>query len=256
MSNNSIKRMEYYPFLDGMRTLAIAWIFLNHLNYLFRLATGFIQPFSRWIDHFSQIGTFGVDMFFVISGFLISGLLFEDLDSRVRIKRFYVRRAFKILPQYILIVLVGIVSVCFTKIPEGMLVSSLSYFLMFQNFAHSLFPLEHLWSIAVEEHFYFIYPLLALLFGCLIKLAEPWIRKNLKEKMRWTGGLFLMLSAAMFAVCYFRFNPYASWFYLLPFLASGALLVAALIGFKPLNFILENVVLREVGKCSDRNFGI
>jgi len=116
------------------------------------------SPFLIW----QRGGWVGVDLFFVLSGFLVSGLLFAEYKSRgsLSIARFYVRRGWKIYPPfYALIATTIAVSVVLgAKVPPMPLVSELV-------FLQSYFPglWNHTWSLAVEEHFYFLLPLLLTL---------------------------------------------------------------------------------------------
>ena len=89
----------YYPYLDGFRALSILWVVWHHIYVFFDLRE---WASTAWLPTVmaAKLGLLGVDMFFVISGFLITGLLLPDLDNTVRIKRFYLRRIFKIIPSY------------------------------------------------------------------------------------------------------------------------------------------------------------
>ena len=121
-------------------------------------------------------------MFFVISGFLITGLLTEHLESEVHIKRFYIRRSFKILPQYFFAVIFAII---FYKIVppfvdrEGLVIQFShvqgaviwSYFLFFQNYFIQVPMLSHTWSLVIEEHFYLFYPVV-LWFRFILSVSK------------------------------------------------------------------------------------
>jgi peptidoglycan/LPS O-acetylase OafA/YrhL len=150
---------KYYPFLDGFRAIAILWVLLHHVNAGFGLRPYLVEnyfPFYR----FALLGYLGVDIFFVISGFLITGLLLDDLNSSIRIKRFYQRRAFKIVPQYLVAVVFGLCIAWVYFKDQLSFSSAFPYFALYQNYTLMVEPLRHLWSIAIEEHFYLIYPLL------------------------------------------------------------------------------------------------
>jgi peptidoglycan/LPS O-acetylase OafA/YrhL len=131
-------------------------------------------------------GFVGVDVFFVISGFLISGIIFDEVgEGSFTLSSFYARRARRILPALLLVVGVTIAASWFVLLPSTfehfgrqLLASSLfaaNFFFWFQSGYFSpdasSFPLLHLWSLGVEEQFYIAWPLLALL------LARPrqWI---------------------------------------------------------------------------------
>ena len=85
---------ERYLFIDGWRGIAILWVVLHHSHPF--LANHWVEKIIRYIAY---SGRLGVDMFFVTSGFLITGLLIQDFDrEQVRVGRFYARRFFKIFP--------------------------------------------------------------------------------------------------------------------------------------------------------------
>lgn len=183
----------YYRFLDGFRTVAMIWVLIHHMNYLFKVYLYLPRPISAAFNRFAFIGSVGVDIFFVISGFLISGLLLEDLESGIRIKRFYLRRFFKIFPQYILVVMVGIVWVLSLGAQKGnLLFSIVSYAFLFQNYLQPIGTIAHLWTIAVEEHFYFIYPL-------ILKMVTM-IGRPLAYRKKALFFIFLLLMILIFFV--------------------------------------------------------
>ena len=111
----------------------------------------------------SKIGWIGVDLFFVLSGFLISGLLFIEYQThgRIRFWRFVVRRGFKIWPSFYLMVGAFVaVSIVFHEDNWRSIVASLFFV---QNYVpENVLPtiVGHTWSLAVEEHFYILLPLL------------------------------------------------------------------------------------------------
>ena len=152
--------------LDVLRGVAIVMVLFNHLEpftapMLPTLTGG--AGFVYW--RLKNIGWTGVDMFFVLSGFLISGLLFKELEqtNRLHLVRFWIRRAFKILPSYWL--LLGVLAVSgashwlVTGSGAGMARSLAEHLLFIQNYLPDN-PNGPTWSLAVEEHFYLLMPLL------------------------------------------------------------------------------------------------
>jgi peptidoglycan/LPS O-acetylase OafA/YrhL len=151
--------LSYRPGLDGLRALAVAAVFLYHSRI-------------DWLPG----GFLGVDLFFVLSGFLITSLLLVEWEARNRIdlRRFWMRRARRLLPALVVVVLAALIlSSIFARgdlaKTRGDAVSSLLYYtnwhLILAN--HSYFArmgnpslLQHLWSLAVEEQFYIVWPLL------------------------------------------------------------------------------------------------
>lgn len=149
---------NYIPTLDGWRAVAILLVLFEHGSFL---------TFGRvgW----TSLGGHGVEIFFVISGYLITGKLLEDGS----LSRFYARRAFRILP--VLFTYVGVV----TALGFGLRLIPLSWsevaasLLFVRNYCN--FPAMnetgagwftgHLWSLSIEEQFYLIWPLVLLRVG-------------------------------------------------------------------------------------------
>ena len=161
-----------------LRGAALLLVFLNHIEP--RTMPGFVSPtglagFLFW--RIKTLGAGGVDLFFVLSGFLISGLLFKEIEDtgRLRLGRFWARRAFKIIPSYYFLLLVLALTHATTWLDLSSTGAALHSF-----FVHSLFFQNYLantingptWSLAVEEHFYLLLPLL-LLFICRIAGIRP-----------------------------------------------------------------------------------
>jgi peptidoglycan/LPS O-acetylase OafA/YrhL len=158
------------PELDGLRGLAILLVVLCHY-----VARGEKTGHSAVVHHFFQAfsaGWSGVDLFFVLSGFLIGSILLESRGSRSYFRTFYLRRAHRILPFYylwILLCLVGF-TVAYFIAPSAMVTSAdfrpiPRYIVFIQNFFWSKTYFEMLflgatWSLAVEEQFYLCAPLL------------------------------------------------------------------------------------------------
>ena len=167
----------HLPALDGVRGLAILLVLVHHL-LASNLATG-----NRFIDAVNAIreaSWVGVDLFFVLSGFLITGILFDSLSSQGYFKNFYVRRVLRIFPLYYGFLLVLI---CLTY-PlhlhwNGMQYTLLTYTqnlgMFTGNYTVRFSPapfinLDQFWSLAVEEQFYLIWPLILFMVRDLRKL--------------------------------------------------------------------------------------
>jgi peptidoglycan/LPS O-acetylase OafA/YrhL len=136
--------------LDVLRGMAVLMVIVNH--YEIAIPHGE----STLLDIFAC----GVDLFFVLSGFLISGLLFAEFQSTgsINLKRFWIRRGFKIYPPfYALLLLTALVALLKAhRVPRELIYETL----FLQNYLSRFWP--HTWSLAVEEHFYFSLPLLLL----------------------------------------------------------------------------------------------
>ncbi len=152
--------MKYRPEIDGLRALAVLPVVLYHAGY---------QAFAG--------GFVGVDVFFVISGYLITSLIMKDLNEhRFSIAVFYERRARRILPALFLVMLVSLPFAWMWMMPshlEEYLRSLLATLLFLSNFffwdqtgyfdtAAELKPMLHTWSLAVEEQFYIFFPLVLI----------------------------------------------------------------------------------------------
>jgi peptidoglycan/LPS O-acetylase OafA/YrhL len=148
--------------LDGVRGLAIIGVLLTHGSYLIQ---------SRVMARLFEVGWTGVDLFFVLSGFLITGIL---IDSKLAVNKgtsFYARRILRIFPIYYLtlgVVLIARTQSAWVASVADMptLLDRLSYVFYFKNLAPlwhhghaSQTLLAHFWSLAVEEQFYFVWPL-------------------------------------------------------------------------------------------------
>jgi len=144
--------------LDALRAIAILMVLTHHAGRAMTVAHA-STPFTR---SFERIGWAGVDLFFVISGFLISGLLFSDYQKRgsIGLSRFYIRRGLKIWPTlYALIAVTVLIDLLPGHIfpPISHLLSELFFV---QDYFQSIWGLT--WSLAVEEHFYLVLPLLLI----------------------------------------------------------------------------------------------
>lgn len=155
------------PGLDLLRSVAIVWVMLFH-----SFVVGGLGPDWEWL---SRYGWMGVDLFFVLSGFLIGTQVLKPLASggRLSFSDFYWRRAFRILPAYWAVLLVYLLWPGFREAP-GMEPSwKFAAFVMnlsidyLRNTAFS-----HAWSLCVEEHFYLLFPLLAALL-----MRRPSVRR-------------------------------------------------------------------------------
>jgi peptidoglycan/LPS O-acetylase OafA/YrhL len=137
--------LGYRPELDGLRAVSILIVMLGHANYLY---AGFV----------------GVDVFFTLSGFLITALLMQEFNKtgRISIKSFYIRRALRLLPALFAVLLcVGVCALIFNRaIYFKYILACLFYVANWfaMGSPDELGPLSHVWSLSVEEQFYLIFP--------------------------------------------------------------------------------------------------
>lgn len=162
MENPMQKRL---PQLDLLRALAVLLVVGNHMTVCPPETNFYVNKFTLlW----NRGGWVGVDLFFVLSGFLISGLLFGEYQKSndLNIKRFLIRRGFKIYPAFWFLMAVTCVVAVFYKFGFYRL-GLLGELLFIQNYAPHLW--EHTWTLAVEEHFYIG---LCILFFALLKFKK------------------------------------------------------------------------------------
>ena len=168
------------PELDAIRGIAILMVMVYH-GFYWQVDLTSCPRWEKLLMTCAWSGRLGVDLFFVLSGFLITGLL---LDSRSRTdyySRFYVRRALRILPAYFAMLLVLAVA---HQLPWRFGLLSLSYLSNLTPLFGVAVAYPVLWSLAVEEHFYLIWPAIvrrtdlnALLVICAgVVVASPLFR--------------------------------------------------------------------------------
>ena len=163
--------MKYQPHIDGLRALAVVLVLFFHLEF---------EPFTG--------GFIGVDVFYVISGFLITSIIKNDLElGRFSLKRFYMRRARRLLPAVFFTVAVCFVVAGFLFTPfhyQSFANSAISAILAVSNIqfwyesdyfdiSARVKPLLHTWSLSVEWQFYLIWPSMLILFFAAKKRWFP-----------------------------------------------------------------------------------
>lgn len=160
--------MQYRPDIDALRAVAVGAVVLSHLG-----VAGFIGGFS------------GVDIFFVISGFLITNFLLQRASAgRISLGEFYLRRARRILPMAILVLVITCLAalLLLNQLKASQVANDAYWAAQFlanvhliqqstdyfnQGFEQSL--VQHYWSLAVEEQFYVVFPLLVILVVALAR---------------------------------------------------------------------------------------
>ncbi|MEL7428972.1 MAG: acyltransferase family protein [Pseudomonadota bacterium] len=203
--------MQYRPEIDGLRALAVLPVIFFHAGY---------SLFSG--------GYAGVDIFFVVSGYLITSIIVSDLsDGTFSLLGFYERRIRRIAPALFLVVIATIVIAWFVLMPRDMkdfaqsIVAVVIYSSNFLFWAESgyfesaaeLKPLLHTWSLAVEEQYYILFPVMMIVFW-------KWARHAIIV-------IFAIIGIASLALAQWgALNAPSAAFYLLPFRAWEILLGA------------------------------
>jgi peptidoglycan/LPS O-acetylase OafA/YrhL len=175
-----MRRLNYNPSLDGLRALAVLSVCAYHMSAL-------------------SGGYLGVDLFLVLSGFLITALMLDEWagTGTISISAFYVRRAYRLLPAFYTFVAVGAVLVVTLRGADRQREyweSSLAALFYYGNYRRILEPIGdsswfgHVWSLSLEEQFYVLWPL-GLVFIC----RRPGLRARL---------LAILLGAALAVMCW------------------------------------------------------
>lgn len=220
MTGQSGPGLAYRPDIDGLRALSVVLVLAFHAGLAF-VPGGFV----------------GVDIFFVISGYLITSLLLKEFDAggRISLINFWARRMRRLAPALLLVV--GAVVVASTILLQRLsgetgnlakaalatlLINANHYFLVQSNdyFAASAEtnPMLHMWSLSVEEQFYLAWPLLMLF--CL----------RFRGKAMGRNAALLILAASLAYSCYLTAAAPTQAFYLMPSRA-WELMAGALLGF-------------------------
>ena len=180
---------QHIDSFDGIRGIAVLMVLMLHAD-LFH---------NGWI---------GVDLFFVLSGFLITGILRRSRTEPLYWRRFYIKRATRILPPLVL----G-VAVAALFWPHASLLGAAGYLLSFANVMDmtrfAIFPIGHLWSLSVEEHYYLFWP-----------FAILWLSKR---QLKWLIGAIVIAVPLARLVFTFRLAPHDPYaiYLLTPFRIDG-----------------------------------
>ena len=143
--------------LDTLRAYAILSVLLFHYQYFF--------SHPKWLDDIAAFGWSGVDLFFVLSGYLIASQLMRELERsrNLSFKRFYIKRSFRILPPFLVVLAV------YVFFPSAREKESLAPIIKYLTFTQNIGidpvnagTFSHAWSLCIEEQFYLILPILLI----------------------------------------------------------------------------------------------
>lgn len=185
--------------LDLFRAIAILFVIFFHTTQMY--AGENINPyFYTW-------GKFGVEFFFVLSGFLVGGLFYKQ-TVKVNLLRFWMLRFFRTYPPYIIALLLSYLAVFHTRNAHF----NIGYLFFIQNFYTTIPYFKVSWSLCIEEHFYLAFPLIILISEKILKRPAYqlsfWILLCLLPALlRWSFGNHLAGSFGYYQTAsYFRFE--------------------------------------------------
>jgi len=182
-----------FPALDGIRALAVTMVFIRHFG-----GGSHGGKVLQLINEIRQRGWMGVDLFFVLSGFLITGILFDTRNDSHFFKRFFARRSVRIFPVFYLVFAILLLLTPIFKYQWHWLHLTFFFYIgnFFANQDFSLYELlsanhptfkanlGHLWSLFAEEQFYLLWPL------------AVWMVRD-RVKLLWTASGFALLALAL-----------------------------------------------------------
>jgi peptidoglycan/LPS O-acetylase OafA/YrhL len=170
--NPSSSHDRSIPTLDGWRAVAVLWVCSFHGRGMLFGPEGLFR--CRPLDLIAVQGELGVEIFFGLSGFLITSRLLKERerDGRISLSAFYLRRAFRILPAawlYLAVVAALLFAGMIPPLSQSEMTSSLFFW---RNYGYPGRATGHFWSLAVEEHFYFLWPAVFLLVSDKVRLRR------------------------------------------------------------------------------------
>ena len=168
----SSRTSGFIPELDGLRAVAIMLVVIFHCRTVTHIGPpdvalpGVHHPYLK----IAEVGWVGVDLFFVLSGFLITGILIDTASDRLYFRSFYIRRILRIFPLYyaaLAAYAIGYHVLGIQRLVPASAGAEVAHWFYVQNWLPLLGvewtrPLAHFWSLGVEEQFYLVWPALVL----------------------------------------------------------------------------------------------
>ena len=210
---------HHYPALNGLRALAVLAVLVAHCAMIASIgapAETTLQIISLKV---MGIGWVGVDLFFILSGFLITGILLDTSENKNCLRKFYTRRTLRIFPLYYFILFMYFSITYLFGNWEGFSVADLMYLLYIGNWDEWAgfsrpYALRHLWSLAVEEQFYLIWPAIFLISN--------------KYNMAKHVCMFTIITTVLFRIAFVWFD-YHEYIYHITITRGDSLLIGALL---------------------------
>lgn len=176
---------DHLPALDGLRAIAVIMVLWFHIPQ------ASLPDWSGLLVRITRPGYFGVDFFFVLSGFLITRILIHYRRRSIPLRYFFLRRSLRIFPAYYLLIgVMAVVAPSWGLVWSAFYLANI-YFPLFHDpsVSEAAALLHHLWSLSVEEHFYLVWPFLVTLPSLV----------TTERLMKWVVLPGSILSAVLFA---------------------------------------------------------
>ena len=240
----------HIPALDGVRGVAVMLVFISHLHMILSPELTFreVTPW-KFINRTFEAGFMGVDIFFVLSGFLITSLLMKDRSTNQKnlFKRFYRRRALRLLPALYALLIADFFVSRWENFPGDIQWRTTWHAVLFlnnwnivNNFGEAQNDLGHLWSLGIEEQFYLIWPL------------TIWLLAKLKIPSKMMIPLILFASLVVMVHRTSLWNDGTSWIilYIRTDTRLDSLLIGAMFAYVYRHFQVPSKILNSVATLS------
>jgi peptidoglycan/LPS O-acetylase OafA/YrhL len=236
--------------LDGVRGVAVLLVFISHFHWILS-PDPFLTKVTPWhfINRTFEAGFMGVDIFFVLSGFLITSLLMKDRSTNQKnlFKRFYRRRALRLLPALYALLIADFFVSRWENFPGDIQWRTTWHAILFlnnwnivNNFGEAQNDLGHLWSLGIEEQFYLIWPL------------TIWLLAKLKIPSKMMIPLILFASLVVMVHRTSLWNDGTSWIilYIRTDTRLDSLLIGAMFVYVYRHFQVPSKILNSVATLS------
>lgn len=236
--------------LDGVRGVAVLLVFISHFHWILS-PDPFLTKVTPWhfINRTFEAGFMGVDIFFVLSGFLITSLLLKDRSTNQTdlFKRFYRRRALRLLPALYALLIADFFVSRWENFPGDIQWRTTWHAILFlnnwnivNNFGEAQNDLGHLWSLGIEEQFYLIWPL------------TIWLLAKLKIPSKMMIPLILFASLVVMVHRTSLWNDGTSWIilYIRTDTRLDSLLIGAMFAYVYRHFQVPSKILNPVATLS------